>query len=373
MMRRLLSIALLLRVTDFVFASSRWYASFFEINIAPTIKGRVIDQKYVYEGPNDGQYLHTILVLDNFGLNVPDTITLVWSSWGDGYSSDVFSKQYIDQSLEIHRKLYLKDPENYHFLLDNNTDYYFVFKKIKADQSYWMERHFEIKGDSTYCREGYFTKRLEKKKQKRMPVKSFEKKLRAAYRYRIDDFNKRISVRQREYVDLGLSVKWATCNVGADEPDDGGLIYAWGEHLNKIDFEWSNYWLCIDSCDNLTKYNTKPGFGPVDSLTVLEPDEDVAHVRWGGNWRMPSIEEWQELKDNCTWTLDSIKPKYYYMSGTKVYRITSNIPGYTDRSIILPATNYWSRDLDADDPSRAFSLNASTYRYKGLLVRPVCP
>ena len=336
-----------------------------------TIKGRVIDLKYIYEGPNDGQYLHTILVLDNFGLSVPDTITLVWSSIGNAYFSYGFSKQYTDISLDIHRKQYLKDPENYSFLLDLDKDYYFVFIKVKADQSYWLDRYFEIKGDYTYCREGYFTERLEKKKQERMPVKSFEKELRKAYRFRVNQINSLIAVRQHEYVDLGLSVKWATCNIGADKPEDKGYPYAWGEHLNKIDFEWRNYWLCVDSCDNLTKYNTQPANGPIDSLTVLGPDDDVAQIRWGGNWRMPSVDEWQELKDNCTWTLDSIKADYrYYVKG---YRITSNKPGYTDRSIFLPATDYWSRDLDEDDPSSAFNMNSKSLRYEGLYVRPVCP
>ena len=373
-MRRLLSIAFLLAFTDLVFASSSWHSPFFERSHMPaTIKGRVIDLKYVYEGPNDGQDLFTILVLDNFGLCVPDTITLVWSSLGNADFSWGHSKQYTDISLNIHRKHYLEDSVNYPFLLDLDADYYFVLSKVKADQTYWMDRHFEIKGRYTYCYEGYFTKRLEKKEQERMPVKAFEKKLRQAYEYSIDEINKRITVRQHEYVDLGLSVKWATCNIGADEPEDEGRRYAWGEHLSKVFFEWNNYWLCVDSCDNTTKYNTKPANGLIDSLTVLEPDDDVAQIRWGGSWRMPSVDEWQELRDNCTWTLDTIPPAYYYLSEIKGYRITSNIPGYTERTIFLPAVEYWTRNLDADDPSSAFSINSKSHRYEGLYVRPVCP
>lgn len=374
-MRRCL-IALFLAFTNMVFASSSWYAPFFDYTIAPTVKGRVIDRKYVYDGPDAGHYSYTILVLDDFGLCVPDTITLRWSSLRDSDHSYGESKRFIDAYIDMKKKRYLKDPENYNFLLESNADYYFVFDKDKADQTYWMNRGFKIKEDSTYCSEGYFTERLERKKEIKMPVRTFEKKLKNRYGYCIDNLNKRISVRQHDFVDLGLSVKWATCNMGADEVWDSGGSYAWGELMSKSKFECNNYWLCVDSCNNLTKYNTKPGFGPVDSLAVLESDDDVAQIRWGGSWRMPSVDEWKELRDNCTWTLDLIKVNYIYYSNSYShyeigYRITSNIPGYTERSIFLPAGDYWSRDLDTDDPSCAFSLHFTKQRCEGLHVRPV--
>lgn len=373
-MRRLL-IALFLAYTNMVFASSVYHAPFFSFSLRPTIKGRVIDRKFVLDGPDAGLYSYTILVLDDFGLCVPDTITLRWSALRDAVGLDRDSKKFIDGYIDSHRRQYLKDPENYNFLVDPNADYYFVLSKDKADQTYWMDRHFEIRENYTYCSEGYFTERLEKKKETGMPVKTFEKKLRNRYRICIDDLNKRISVRQHDFVDLGLSVKWATCNIGADEPWDEGGLYAWGEHISKYRFECNNYWLCVDSCNNLTKYNTKPGFGPVDSLTVLEQGDDVAQIRWGGSWRMPSVDEWKELRDNCTWTLDMILVYYgYSYSHYKIgYGITSNIPGYTERFIFLPIADYWSRDLNTDDPSCAFSLDSKIQRCKGLHVRPVCP
>lgn len=135
------------------------------------------------------------------------------------------------------------------------------------------------------------------------------------------------------YVDLGLSVMWATCNVGADKPEEPGDYYAWGEINTKKSYKESNYKWSKGSDYKLTKYcsDKRNGYnGFTDNKTVLDPDDDVAHVKWGGNWRIPTMDELQELKDNCTWTWDSI-------NGMKGYRVTSNIPGYTDRSIFLPA------------------------------------
>lgn len=383
-MKRILSIAVLLAVVCSAFASSRWFAPFFMRYSYPptTVKGRVLERRYIYEGPNEGRYSFTILVLDNFGLCVPDTISLM-----DSFIRYDNSRQYTEMSLSIDRKRYLTEPDNFYFQLDLDTDYYLIFSKDRSDQSYRLDRHFVITGDSTYCTEGFFTERLSKKKEYGMTVKSFERKLRKGYRSHINRINGLIIVRQPEYVDLGLSVKWATCNVGADEPEDDGKYYSWGEHIEKRLFKWNSYWWCYDTCSNLAKYNTNPVFGPVDSLTVLEPDDDVAHVRWGGSWRMPSKEEWKELEDNCTWTWDSVKNEFgFYRKG---YRITGNKPGYTDRSIFLPAAGYrddifdtgvyykerdscccyWLRDLDADNPV----CSNGRFRYEGLTVRPVCP
>ena len=80
-----------------------------------------------------------------------------------------------------------------------------------------------------------------------------------------------------EYVDLGLSVKWATCNVGADKPEEYGEYYAWGETEIKESYEPNNY-----------KYVN--GGSAVNDKNVLDIENDVAHQKWGGNWRMPC--EW---------------------------------------------------------------------------------
>ena len=103
-------------------------------------------------------------------------------------------------------------------------------------------------------------------------------------------------------VDLGLSVKWATCNIGASSPEEYGDYYAWGETETKECYDITTYKWCNGSYNTLTKYNTKSGYGTVDNKYELEPEDDVAHVKLGGNWRMPTDAEWTELRAQCTWT-----------------------------------------------------------------------
>ena len=112
-----------------------------------------------------------------------------------------------------------------------------------------------------------------------------------------------------EYVDLGLpsGLLWATCNVGASTPEEYGHYFAWGETTPKINYSWSTYQYCNGSSNTLTKYcnNSDYGYnGFTDNLTTLLPEDDAATVNWGGDWRMPTEEELQELWDNTTvtWT-----------------------------------------------------------------------
>ena len=103
-----------------------------------------------------------------------------------------------------------------------------------------------------------------------------------------------------EYVDLGLpsGALWATCNVGADAPEDYGNYYAWGETTTKSTYSWNNYKYCNGSCVSLTKYcnNSKLGNnGFADDLIIIQIGDDAASFNWGGDWRMPTKEEWREL------------------------------------------------------------------------------
>ena len=124
-----------------------------------------------------------------------------------------------------------------------------------------------------------------------------------------------------EYVDLGLSVKWATFNVGATSPEDYGDYFAWGETEPKEEYSWATYkW---GTSSNLTKYNT------TDGKTTLEPEDDAAQVHWGGNWRMPSKEEVDELTQHCNW----IWTTHNNVNG---YKVT----GPNGNSIFLPAAGY---------------------------------
>ncbi len=116
-----------------------------------------------------------------------------------------------------------------------------------------------------------------------------------------------------EWVDLGLSVKWATCNVGANSPSDNGNYYAWGETSTK-----SSYYR-----DNSKTYDKSMGnIGGNSSY-------DVARYKWGGSWRLPTEAEFQELRDKCTWTWTT-------QGGHNGYKVT----GKNGKSIFLPAAGY---------------------------------
>ena len=188
----------------------------------------------------------------------------------------------------------------------------------------------------------------------------------------------------RPYVDLGLSVKWATYNVGATYPEEYGSYFAWGEVEPKNVYSWSTYKWCKGSYDTQTKYCNKSMYGTTDDKTVLEASDDAATANWGGSWRMPTDAELTELHTECTWTWTT-------KNGVNGYRVTSNKEGYTDRSIFLPAAGYrynsdlykagslyyWSSSLHTDNPSYAWysgdvSGNVYTRNY-GLSLRPVCP
>ncbi|MBO7302217.1 MAG: hypothetical protein J6U58_05865, partial [Bacteroidaceae bacterium] len=180
-----------------------------------------------------------------------------------------------------------------------------------------------------------------------------------------------------ESVDLGLpsGVKWATCNVGASKPEEYGGYYAWGEIEEKDDYNWSTYKWCNGSYDNITKYYVNFGLGDADNKTVLEPEDDVAHVLWGDDWRMPTRAEQDELLTKCTWTWTAL-------NGVNGYRVT----GPNGNSIFLPVTRtgnteqgYWSSTL-ASDSFAACCLylwegvydNSAHDRYSAFAVRPVC-
>ena len=186
-------------------------------------------------------------------------------------------------------------------------------------------------------------------------------------------------------VDLGLTVKWASCNVGATAPEEYGGYYAWGETEEKSDYEWYTYKYCNGILTSMTKYCTSSSDGTIDNKTTLEPADDVASVKWGGKWRMPTLDEIKELKDNCTW-------EWTTLNGVKGYRVT----GPNGNSIFLPAAGYssgteeysqgfvggyWSSSLDSSNSGRAYGLFfiSGSYvwvnndRYYGRTVRPVCP
>ena len=147
---------------------------------------------------------------------------------------------------------------------------------------------------------------------------------------------------EHEYVDLGLpsGTLWATMNVGASSPEEYGDYFAWGETTPKDVYDWSTYKWCMGSFNTLTKYcdNSDYGYnGFTDGKTELDHEDDAATANWGPEWRMPSLEQIQELMDNCTsqWTT---------RNGVNGRLFTSNING---ASLFLPAAGYrWDSEFD---------------------------
>ncbi len=232
-----------------------------------------------------------------------------------------------------------------------------------------------------------------------------------------------------EYVDLGLSVKWATCNIGATKPEEYGDYFAWGatEPYYEPGHAQDNpqtHWkpdmqdgYCInnapfqtrtlgpyegDAFARWTKYLGSttsefkdPSATDDDALkTVLDLKDDAAYVNWGDGWRMPTVDELNELRNNCTWLQTTL-------NGVAGFKITSNIPGYTDRWIFIPFSGMFSKDIFArsgsifgiwssslytDIVSRAYVCDYWPYdgvsyspriiegsRFTGYTIRPVCP
>ena len=176
------------------------------------------------------------------------------------------------------------------------------------------------------------------------------------------------TINGHEWVDLGLSVKWATCNVGASSPSDYGNYYAWGETTTKSEY---------------TEENCKT-YGKDISDISGNPDYDAARANWGSTWRMPTKAEFEELIEKCTW-------KWVTYDGHTGYKVTSKTNG---KSIFFPAAGwrsdsslgdvgengyYWGSTPDESDASNAYDLyfdssNHGTgwsYRDVGRTVRPV--
>ena len=190
-----------------------------------------------------------------------------------------------------------------------------------------------------------------------------------------------------DYIDLGLSVKWARCNLGATSPEEYGGLYQWAGVTN-IKNTTESLSMPYQTL-HLIKYNTQDYNGLVDNKTTLDACDDPAAVTMGGRWRMPTEAEAEELINNCSFyqtTINSIK-------GIKV---TSKKPGYTDKWIFLPAAGtqsstgspsfvgdfviYWTSGLYVSDCSLGVVLEKDGgtlkkmwwQRHYGLPIRPVC-
>ena len=190
------------------------------------------------------------------------------------------------------------------------------------------------------------------------------------------------------YVDLGLpsGLLWATCNVGADSPEDYGDYFAWGETQPKSDYSWGTYQYCMGSSNTLTKYcnNASYGYnGFTDNLTTLQPSDDAATANWGTDWRMPTKEEWQELYNNTThiWTTQNgVNGRLFTATnGNSLFLPAAGCRRGSSLDDASAGGHYWSSSLLTGDPNGAWSLyfnSGDCYvgydtRYVGRSVRPV--
>ena len=196
----------------------------------------------------------------------------------------------------------------------------------------------------------------------------------------ISDSKEKVS--KHKAIDLGLpsGTKWATCNVGANKPEEYGGYYAWGETEEKSNYDWSTYKWCNGDRNSMTKYCTDSDYGTVDNKTVLDPEDDVAHVKWGGSWRMPTKAEQGELLNKCSWTWTAQNGvNGYKVTGPNGNSIFLPAAGYRDGSDVYMSNDYgfyWLSSLPSND-YLYFSGDAHGWfkedaRDFGQSVRPVC-
>lgn len=187
-----------------------------------------------------------------------------------------------------------------------------------------------------------------------------------------------------EAVDMGLSVKWANMNVGAKKSSGFGTYFAWGETKPKEYYSWNTYAWSRGNTQFLTKYST------TDRRTQLAISDDAARANWGGEWRMPTVSEYEELINpaNCSW-------EWTNKDGVNGYKVTSKKTG---NSIFLPITGfrfyadvqfravygyYWTSTLYETIPTKAWCLEfdlsdasvsvgkLSSNRFSGRCIRAV--
>ena len=196
-----------------------------------------------------------------------------------------------------------------------------------------------------------------------------------------------------EYVDLGLpsGTLWATCNVGANSPEDYGNYFAWGETQHKDYYDWSTYQYSNggDSDNpNLTRYCNYFYYGYEgysDNLTTLLPEDDAATANWGSAWRMPTYDEWEELYNNttCTWaTQNGVNGRLFTASnGNSLFLPAAG--SYLDGELSVTGYwgGYWSSTLGTVNLNSSFAWNyhfnsdnygmLNEFRIYGYTVRPV--
>ena len=201
----------------------------------------------------------------------------------------------------------------------------------------------------------------------------------------------KINANGHEYVDLGLpsGTLWATCNVGATKPEEYGDYFAWGEVEPKSEYSWENYKWCDGNRNSINKYCNDSKFGKVDNKTILELCDDVANVKWRGDWCMPTKKDFVEILEVCSWS-------WVNVNGVNGYEVRSK---ENKNHIFLPVSNlskgclsnaYWScssneiyvdssyilylvfnrRNISRCGSAKEYSIGRS-WRFSSTRVRPV--
>ena len=206
----------------------------------------------------------------------------------------------------------------------------------------------------------------------------------------------------QEAIDLGLSVKWRSYNLGASAPQESGYYYAWGDtepYYSSLDplawksgkasgYIWDNYkWQSNPAGPQLSKYVSDPQFGTIDLRMTLETGhdgDDAASKALGGNWRIPTEEEWQELIDNCEWKLENIGGVWGWLVSSREdsskWIFLPRAGYFYEKDIINEGDGYyWTSGLVLSNPisARILIFDNSFYRISeqgrcvGLPIRPV--
>lgn len=196
-----------------------------------------------------------------------------------------------------------------------------------------------------------------------------------------------IIVDKQKCVDLGLSVLWAYCNLGADTPEEFGDFFAWGEIEPKSLFTINNYkyWGVTDEiidggrtttyygytkyCTNGRKYTDRHDI--IDGKTTLEMSDDAVRHYYKGSWRMPTSEEWNELHKNCTWTWTTLNSVSGYLvqgnNGNQIFLPNAGLKYgdvyYTEWS------RYWTSSLDMNAPGNYAAYSSWLMDWRHLLSK----
>ena len=258
-----------------------------------------------------------------------------------------------------------------------------AMKKLCADIKQWLRNEDEERLEQERIeREKREAEAKKKAEQERLEQERIDRERREAEAKRKNaEIQKSTSnmANGHEYVDLGLpsGLKWATCNVGANKPEDYGDYFAWGETSTKAEYNSDN-----GPTYGLSKSELQSQ-GYIDSEGNITSQYDTARAKWGGKWRIPTKAELQELCDKCTWTWMS-------QNGVKGYKVT----GPNGNGIFLPAAGYrlgasldnagyrggyWSSSPGDSVDDFAYYLNFGSddhgvyfvSRYRGRSVRPV--